>query len=70
MTADEYDNYTVALGCLWKIAEGYYSPEELREAPEYEGLDYEEVLTMAYENIQADAKRVLARIDQPATREG
>ena len=47
---------------LYRIAHNYLSIEELRE--EDVGLTYEELLEMAYENIQQEAKNVLERFSE------
>ena len=51
------------LETLHKIAEEYESPEELAHSAEQKyGLCYREVLEMAYENIQQEARDVIRGI--------
>jgi hypothetical protein len=53
-------SWNLMLGVLSRIAHEYYSPDQLRnESMELYGLDYEEALEMAYDNIQADAKATI-----------
>jgi predicted nuclease with TOPRIM domain len=42
---------------LRKIAKNYQTPTQLRKCQGQIGLDYEEELEMAYENIQSEAAR-------------
>ncbi len=45
---------------LRAIARDYQTPEQLRRSAERDyGLPYEEVLEMAYDNMQATAKRAI-----------
>ena len=46
------------------IAYGFRPPEELREEAELMGLTYEEILEMAYENMQYEAKTALEYKDE------
>ena len=49
--------FNIMLHALKKIAKGYQTPDQLRRNAEKEyGLDYEESLEYAYENIQSLAK--------------
>jgi len=57
MTEQEKNNYNKMLNILYKIGEAYKTPEEMQNSSEEEyGLEYEEALEMAYENIQEEAK--------------
>ena len=44
---------------LKKIAKGYMTPKQIKRDSGGSGLDYEEYLEMAYENIQTDAARAI-----------
>ena len=45
---------------LKRIAKGYKTPDQLRRQSQKEyGLDYAEAIEMAYENLQAEASRVI-----------
>lgn len=44
---------------LTLIAEGFQTPEELHGDPNVDALGFEEVISMAYENIQLAAKQAL-----------
>lgn len=54
MTEQQRINYNRMLITLRRISRDYASPDQLRD--EDDGLDYEERLEYAYENIQADAE--------------
>lgn len=48
------------LYALQKIAKAYQTPSQLKKDSEKQyGLDYEEALEMAYENMQAEAKQAV-----------
>jgi hypothetical protein len=52
---------------LTRIAKDYASPAQLRKSGELRGgLDYEEALEMAYENIQLEAKSAIKGKRRPA----
>lgn len=56
MTPTQAKQFNQMLLALRGIAKGYMTPEKLRKNCEKEcGLDYEEALEMAYENIQSTA---------------
>jgi hypothetical protein len=51
---------------LERIARGYQTPAQLRRSVGRDcGLNYEEGLEMAYENIQQEARNVLKRFRMP-----
>ena len=51
---------------LHKIAKGYMTPDELRrKCTEEYGLEYHEVLEIAYENIQQDAAKAIKGMRRP-----
>lgn len=51
---------------LERIARGYQTPAQLRRSVGRDhGLDYEEGLEMAYENMQQEARVVLKRFRMP-----
>jgi hypothetical protein len=52
---------------LKRIAEGYQTPDELREDSEDDfGCDYEDALEMSYENLQFEAANAIEGIERPA----
>lgn len=53
---------------LRKIAEDYMSPNELRNTDEAQVLKYEEVLEMAYENMQAEAAAAMKKTRGPTVK--
>lgn len=56
MTDKEQINYNKMRNALIKISKGYQTASQLRKSSKSMcGLDYEEALEMAYENIQAEA---------------
>jgi uncharacterized protein (UPF0147 family) len=55
MTTEEKTNYNRMHAMLVKISSDYQTPEDIRESSEEMGLDYDEALEMAYENIQSEA---------------
>lgn len=53
---------------LHKIAKEYMTPGELRRVNDAEyGLDYEEALVMACENMQEDAQQAIQGMRRPKT---
>ena len=52
--------YLRLFAALTKIAEDYQTPDELRDDRVYQDMDQLEVLSMAYENIQQEARGALA----------
>lgn len=57
MTATEIRQWNRMLDALRTIAKQYSTPETLRKRAEIQyGLSYGEILEMAYENIQGEAK--------------
>ena len=49
-----------------KVITQYQSPEQLRRASERDyGLNYEEALEMAYENVLSTAKQAIRRMRRP-----
>lgn len=65
MTTKQMQQFNKMREVLLKIAKRYQSPDRLRKNSEKDyGLDYEEALEMAYENIQTDAARVVKGIKE------
>lgn len=65
MTSKQKQQYNFMLLTLRKIAKHYMTPDQLRRNSEKEyGLDYEEALGYAYENIQQDAKNAIYRVSE------
>ncbi|TXK52344.1 hypothetical protein FVR03_01120 [Pontibacter qinzhouensis] len=63
MTPKQKENYNKMLLTLKMIAKGYGTTAQIRKNSERDyGLDYEEALEMAYENIQQDAKNCVKGI--------
>ena len=59
MTKKQKQQFNEMLRALRTISTAYYTPDQLRRNSEKEyGLEYEEALEMAYENIQILAKEV------------
>lgn len=51
---------------LERIAKGYQTPDQLRRSSQREwGLDYEEALEYAYDNIQQLAKNAIKGLRKP-----
>lgn len=69
MNAKQAKQFNQMLAALKIINNGYQTTSQLRKNVEKQyGLDYEEVLEMAYENIQAMAKQAckgIAPISNP-----
>ncbi len=64
MSADS--DAQVYFDALRAIAREYQTPEQLRRSAERDyGLPYEEVLEMAYDNMQATAKRAIYQKRRP-----
>lgn len=60
MTPHQRKQFNIMLLTLRNIADGYQAPEQLRRSSQIDyGLDYEECLEMAYENIQEEARRAV-----------
>ena len=56
ITEKQVQQFNQMRNALIKISKGYQTTKQLKKGSETEyGLDYEEALEMAYENIQADA---------------
>lgn len=56
ITEKQANQFNYMLHTLRKISKAYQTPAQLRRGSEKEyGLDYEECLEMAYENIQGEA---------------
>ena len=63
MTDKQRVQFNQMLEALRTISKGYQRPDQLRRnAGKDYGLDYEETLEMAYENIQQLAKRASYRV--------
>jgi hypothetical protein len=57
MTEKQKNQFNRMLAALRKIHKGYQTPEQLRRnCKGHYGLDYQESLEMAYENLQAEAR--------------
>lgn len=57
------DQIVKMYAALERIAKGYQTPEQLRKnSSKQYGLDYQEALEMAYENLQAEAKAAIKGI--------
>lgn len=60
LTAAQKGNYNTMLAALKQIAKEYQTPTQLRKSANKDyGLSYEEILEMAYENIQLTAARAI-----------
>lgn len=65
MTKKQIEDYNRMYGALLTIAKDYMSVGKLRkEGEKIYGIDYEEVLEMAYENIQELAKAAVKNVKQ------
>lgn len=54
------EQFNRMLDTLRLIARGYHTPDSLRKSSQrLYGLDYEEALEFAYDNIQSDAARCI-----------
>uniref|UniRef100_A0A6M3LD86 Uncharacterized protein n=1 Tax=viral metagenome TaxID=1070528 RepID=A0A6M3LD86_9ZZZZ len=62
MTPKQESNYVKMLSTLRKIGNKYHSPSKLRKEAKMYGLSYNEILEIAYENIQEEAKFCLKGI--------
>lgn len=62
MSPEEKTNYNRMHAMLVKISSDYQTPVEIRESSEDMGLDYDEALEMAYENIQSEALDMVKNI--------
>lgn len=57
------DHYNKMYDALKTIANGYQTPDQLKRSSKQQwGLDYEEILEMAYENIQQLAKEATKKV--------
>lgn len=60
ITLKQAHQYNMMLAMLKTIAKDYQTPDEIRTGSEKQyGLDYDEALGYAYENIQSDAGRTV-----------
>lgn len=60
MTPKQKEQFNRMRETLKRIAKNYQTPDYLRRMSERQyGLDYEEALEMAYENIQSEAAAVI-----------
>lgn len=56
ITQKQAEQFNFMLHTLKKISKAYMTPEKLRKQSEKEyGLEFEECIEMAYDNIQSDA---------------
>ncbi len=63
ITEKQAQQFNKLLDACLQISKGYQTPQQLQKNSEAEyGLDYEESLEMAYENIQATAKLASHRV--------
>lgn len=62
MTTEEKTNYNRMHAMLVKISSDYQTPEDIRVSSKVMGLDYDEALEMAYENIQYEALNMVKNI--------
>ena len=62
MTPEEKKNYNRMHAMLVKISSDYQTPQEIRDSSEDMGLEYDEALEMAYENIQCEALDIVKNI--------
>ena len=63
ITKKQFENYNEMLSTLKKISKEFMSAEELqKKSQKMYGLDYDEALEMAYENIQSLASRICKQI--------
>ena len=63
MTPKQKEQFNTMRATLKKIATGYQTPEQLRRSAERQyGLDADEAIEYAYENIQQDAKRAVSGV--------
>jgi uncharacterized protein (UPF0147 family) len=70
MTTKEQIKFNRMLAALKRISKDYQTPQQLRKSSSGEyGLDYEEALEMAYENIQGEAKAAIKGIKPLGPRE-
>lgn len=65
MTKKQIENYNKMLFTLKRIARGYDSSDKIiKNAQKEYGLDGEEALEYAYDNIQSEAKNCIKGIEQ------
>ena len=65
MTKKQIEQFNRMRQALIKISKGYSSPAALRRDSDKEyGLDFEEALEMAYENIQSEAATAVRGIKE------
>lgn len=56
MTPRQKEQFNRMRGALKRISKGFKTPDQLRkDADSKYGLEYEEAIEMAYENIQSEA---------------
>lgn len=60
MTKTQQRQFLIMHEALRRIAKEYQTPDQLRKSCEKQyGLSYNESITMAYENLQAEAKQAI-----------
>lgn len=60
MTPKQKEQFNRMRDTLKRIAKGYQTPEQLRRnAKKGYGIEYEEALELAYENLQDEARRAI-----------
>jgi len=63
MTPKQAEQFNLMWNTLKAIQKDYMTPEKIRkESQKMYGLDFEETIEMAYENIQGLAKEVTSKI--------
>lgn len=63
MTTKQRQDFNLMVFTLGRIAKDYQTPDQLRSSSKKTtGLDYEEALEMAYENIQGEAQALVKKI--------
>ncbi len=62
ITEKQAKQFNVMLGVLKSISKGYLTPNQMRKGAKDFGLDFEEALEMAYENIQHEAKSAISNV--------
>lgn len=60
-------NEKIYYDALARIARGYDDATKLKNDPQYNGLEYWEVLEMGYDNLQAEAERAIKGKVRPSS---
>lgn len=65
MTKEQKEQFNNMLQTLNRIAYHYQTPDDLRESSKSDfGLEYEEAIEMAYENIQSEAFKAIDGVEE------